>query len=94
MNPLPSKFCVWQIKDNLSRLRLDVKGLLDDAVCAHQDWLEAVEAMNKLKYERMKVLSDTEMHDALAKIWHTTSASPNTRSRGAIWDLWVHFCSG
>ena len=37
---LPSKNCVWKIKDNLSRLRLDVEEQLDDAVCAHQDWLE------------------------------------------------------
>ena len=54
---LPSKICAWKIKDNISRLRLDVKGKLDDAVGAHQDRLAAIEAMNKLKFERMKVLS-------------------------------------
>ena len=33
------------------------EGKSDDAVCAYEDWLEAIEAMNKLKYERMKVLN-------------------------------------
>ena len=47
---------VEDTKDNISRLYLDVKGKLDDAVCAHQGWLEAIKAMNKLKYERMKVM--------------------------------------
>ena len=37
-----SKICAWKIKDNISRLRLDVKGKLEDAVCAHEDWLEAI----------------------------------------------------
>ena len=54
---LPSKICAWRIKENISRLRLEVKGKLEDVVCAHQDWLEAIEAMNKLKFERMKVLN-------------------------------------
>ena len=54
---LPSKICEWKIKDNISRRSLDVKGKLEDAVCAHEDWLEAIEAMNKLKCEWMKVLS-------------------------------------
>ena len=57
MKLLPSKTCARKIKDNISRQRLDVKGKLQDAVCAHGDWLEAIEAMNKLKYERMKVLN-------------------------------------
>ena len=57
MKLLPSKICAWKIKDNISRLRLDVKRKLEDAVCAHEDWLEAIEAMNKLKYERMKMLN-------------------------------------
>ena len=52
---LPSKICAWKIKDNIFRQRLDVKGKLEDAVCAHQDWLEAIEVVNQLKYERMKV---------------------------------------
>ena len=54
---LPSKICAWKIKDNISRLRLDVKGKLEDAVCAQEDWLEAIEATTKLKYGRMKLLS-------------------------------------
>ena len=54
---LPSKICARKNKDNICWLRLDVKGKLEDAVCAHEDWLEAIEAMNKLKYERMKVLN-------------------------------------
>ena len=71
---LPTKNCAWKIKDNISRLRLDVKVQLEDAVCAHEDWLEAIEAMNKLKYEGMQVqkrvnraLVDTRVHDAPAK---------------------------
>ena len=76
---LPSKICTWKTKDNSSLLRLDVKGIWDDAVCACEDWLEAIEAMNKLKFERMKVrtikvsheklkesLVDTGVHGALA----------------------------
>ena len=54
---LPYKISPSKIKDNISRLRLDVKVTLDDAVSAYKDWLEAIEAMNKLKYERMKVLN-------------------------------------
>ena len=54
---LPSKICAWKIKDNISRLRLDFREKLRDVVCAHQDWLDAIEAMSKLKYERMKVMS-------------------------------------
>ena len=54
---LLSKICAWKIKENISRLRLDVKRELDEAVCTHQDWLEAIEATNKLKFERMKVLN-------------------------------------
>ena len=75
---LHSKICAWTIKDKISRLRLDVKGKLEDAVCAHEDWY-------KLKYERMKVLNrvnhaikvshdnlkeslvETGVHDVLAK---------------------------
>ena len=69
---LPSKIYAWKIKDSISRLRLDVKGKLEDVVCAHEDWLEAVEAMNKLKYERMKVLNRVNWatnvsHDKLNK---------------------------
>ena len=45
--------CAWKTKDNISRLCLDVNGKLEDVVCAHEDWLEVIEAMNKLKYERM-----------------------------------------
>ena len=55
MELLLSTICAWKIKDNIFGLRLDVKGKLEDAVCAHEDWLEAIEVMNKLKYERMKV---------------------------------------
>ena len=77
--------CAWKVKDNISRLRLDVRGESDDAVCAYEDWLEAIEAMNKLKNERMKVLNrgnrakqvshvDTGVHDALGKfLAHDTS---------------------
>ena len=54
---LPSKICASKIKANISRQRLYVKAKWEDAVCAHEDWLEAIEAMNKLKCERMKVLS-------------------------------------
>ena len=50
---------------------------------AHQDWLEAIEAMNMLKFERMKVLSRVNRatkvsHDSLKEslvdtgFWHTT----------------------
>ena len=99
---LPSKICAGKIKDSISRLRWDVKGKLEDAVRAHEDWLEAVEAMNTLSYERMKVLDQSEpvSHDMLKEslvdtghmtrspsFWHTTQASPNTRSRRTIWDL-------
>ena len=51
MKLLHSKICAWKIKDNISELRLDVKWKLEDVVFAHQDWLEAIEAMNKLKYD-------------------------------------------
>ena len=54
---LPSKICAWKMKDNISRRRLDVKGKLDDAVRAHEDWLEAIEATKKLTYKRLKVLN-------------------------------------
>ena len=54
---LPSNICAWRIKDNTSRLRMEVKVKLEDAVSTHQDWLGAIEAMNKLKFERMKVLN-------------------------------------
>ena len=55
---LPSTIFAWKIRDTISRLRSEVKGNLEDAVCTHQDWLEAVEAMIKLNFERMKVLSE------------------------------------
>ena len=54
---LLSKICAWKIKDNISRHLLDVKEKLEDAVCAHDNWLEAIEATNKLKYENMEVLN-------------------------------------
>ena len=56
---------------------------LEDAVCAHQDWLETINAMNKVKFKRMKMLNSVnraikvshekrslvyaEVHDAFAK---------------------------
>ena len=35
---LLSNICAWRIKDDISRLRLDVKGKLEDAVCTHHGW--------------------------------------------------------
>ena len=48
---------------------MEVKGKLDGAVCAQQDWLEAIEAISKLKsHDKLKEsLVDTGVHDALAK---------------------------
>ena len=54
--------CAWNIEDNISRLRLDVKGKLDDAVCAYEDWLE--EMLNRVN-KAIKV--STGVHDALAE---------------------------
>ena len=101
-----------KIKDNISRPRLEVTEKLEDAVCAHQEWSEAIEAMKKLKFEKMQVLNrlskainvsheklkeslvDTGVHDARSpSFWHTTKASPSTRSQRTIWDLCVHLCS-
>ena len=80
---LPSKICAWENKDNICWLRLDVKGKLEDAVCAHEDWLEAIEAMNKLKYERMKVRNRV---NRAIKVSHD---KPKSRS----WTLGCTTCS-
>ena len=72
---LPSKICAWKIKDNISRLRLDVKGKLD--ACACEDWLEAIEAMNKLKYEQDESAEQSEQGDAAEnKVWVGARAPP------------------
>ena len=39
--------------------------MLDDAVCACEDWLEAIEAMNKLQFERMKMRTIKVTHEKL-----------------------------
>ena len=72
---LPSKICAWKISHNTFRLRLDFSRKLEDAVCAHQDWLDAIEAMNNLKYE------SAEQSEQGDKGFHTGG------SRGCSWAL-------
>ena len=52
-----------KIKDNISRPRLEVTEKLEDAVCAHQEWSEAIEAMKKLKFEKMLSAEQTFQGD-------------------------------
>ena len=105
---LPSEICAWKNKDHISTLRLVVKGKLEDAVCEHEGWLEAIEAMNKLKYERLKVLNRVNKaikvsHDKLKESLVDTGvhdalakflAHDISLAKHAICDLGVHLCSG
>ena len=60
---LPSKICAWLIKDNISRLRLDVKAKLEDAVCAHEDWLGCNRGHEQAEVRKDESAEQSELGD-------------------------------